>query len=243
MYKDKKISVTIPVYNESKFIQAVIRSVPEFIDYIVVVNDASTDRTQEILENIRDSRLSVIQHEKNEGVGKSTIDGHLEGIKLGADILVRADGDGQIDMKYIKDLIIPLIEEDVDFTKGNRLSSKMYYRDMPFIRYIGNKILTFLTRLSTGYWFLQDSQNGLSAITTKIFCKIPLTNLQKGYLFENSYLVELSKIGAKIKEIDMFAIYGDEKSSINMCKFIPKMIFFQLSCIIKKAFIKKNSSE
>jgi len=231
MYKSKKISITLPVLNEEKHIAKVVRKIPSFVDYIIIINDGSTDNTLSIIENLNDSRIHLINHEYNLGVGKSTIEGHLFAIELGSDILVRIDGDGQMDSSLLTLLLDPHFDENVQFTKGDRISMKENRKLMPIKRLIGNKILSFLTRIITGYWKLSDSQNGYTALQSKVFKSFNLARLKHDYIFENSVLFELSLVGAKIKDIEMKSVYEYEISSIKMMKFIISMIKFFFSSI------------
>ena len=240
MYKGIQISLTIPVYNESKHIEEVINSIPNFVDNIVVVEDASTDDTRKILKKIDDKRLSIIFHDSNMGVGQSTIEGHNLGIKLGADILVRIDGDGQMDIDYIETFVNHLVNENYHFVKGDRLSSKELYKNMPRNRIIGNKILTFLTRVTTRYWKLKDAQNGFTAIKSDFFEKLNTKRIKKDYRFENSLLFELNLAGAKIIEVQMTAIYKEETTYIKLNSFIPKMVYFQLVLLLTRPFKKQS---
>jgi len=234
MYKNKKISVCIAAYNEEKHIKSVIENVPDYVDLIVVVNDASTDSTSKILNSLSNPKLHILNNESNKGVGKSTVLGFLHGIKLGADILVKCDGDGQMDFKYLPELLNPLIDENYDFTKGNRFYNKNLFKNMPKSRIIGNRILTFITKITTGYFKINDSQNGFLAIKAEVFKKLRINKIHNRYIFENSLLFELNLIKAKIKEIPMKAIYGSEESHIKLNSFIPEMILFQLSLIPKR---------
>ncbi len=245
MFNGLRIAVTIPVFNEELHIEDVIKTIPGYVDFIVVVDDCSTDNSFNKLLNINDNRLFILRHKKNKGVGKSTIDGHLFGVFLGADILVRIDGDGQMDPKLIKEFVKPIIADNYDFTKGNRLFSKEHRKQMPKLRLIGNFILTWITRILSGNHAIMDSQNGFTAIKSNCFRKLHLDKLRYGYVFENSVLFQLCLINAKIKDIPMKAKYGNETSHIKLCKFIPAMIFFcldsffyELKIRIKRLFKK-----
>ncbi|UJG41534.1 MAG: glycosyltransferase family 2 protein [Candidatus Heimdallarchaeum aukensis] len=241
MYKNKKICLVIPVYNEEDHIEEVIKEIPEFIDFIIVIDDKSTDNTLKILKNIKEERLHIIVHETNQGVGKSTVNGFLLGEELGADIFVRIDGDGQMKAELLPKFLDPLIDEDYDFAKGNRMSNKKLREQMPKYRFIGNKILTWITKITTGYWNVNDAQNGYTAMKKETFKKIRHEKLNAGYTFENSMLFELSLINAKIKEIEMKAIYQNESSSIKLRNFIPSMILYQLSLIPRRIFYKMKN--
>jgi glycosyltransferase involved in cell wall biosynthesis len=230
--------MTIPVFNESKHIEQVLEDIPSFVDYVIIVDDASTDDTLEKLELYKYDKLIIIKHETNKGVGQSTIDGHNLGVKLGADILVRSDGDGQMNMEFLVSLINPIIEDGIEFAKGNRMSSKEMHKEMSILRLVGNTILTYMTKITTGYWNLRDAQNGFTAIKRDTFLRIKQKSLRKDYRFENSVLFELSLLDSKIVEVDIPAIYIDEVSGINLFTFIPKMITYQVMLFFSKPFRK-----
>jgi len=241
MFDNSRIAVTIPVFNEESHIKDVIEAIPNYVDYIIVVDDCSSDNSFKQLLNINDSRLFILRHKKNKGVGKSTIDGYLFGIFLGADILVRIDGDGQMNPKLIKEFIKPIINENYDFTKGNRLYSKKHRMQMPKLRLIGNLILTWMTKIISGNYTIMDSQNGFIAIKAECFRKLHLGKLRYGYVFENSVLFQLSLINARIKDIPMKAKYGDEISHIKLYKFIPAMIIFFFESFFYKVMLRIKS--
>ena len=234
MYYNKKISVTIPVFNEENHIQEVLEQIPSYVDYIVVVDDASSDNTYEKIQTHNDKRVHIIEHKENMGVGKSTVDGHILGIELGADILVRVDGDNQMDTDNLPRLLEPLITDSIDYTKGNRLCSKECWKDMPKFRLLGNFLLTYINRILIGCNKIQDPQNGFTAIKTETFNKIKVENLKNNFLFENSMLLELHLIKANMINIDIKANYGDETSHLKVGKFILGMFKFMFECFYKR---------
>ncbi|OYT26497.1 MAG: hypothetical protein B6U97_03710 [Candidatus Altiarchaeales archaeon ex4484_96] len=168
MYKDNKIAVVVPAYNEKKLIRRVLDTIPFFVDWIIVVDDASTDDTGRVAEFSPDSRVTVIRHEVNRGVGGAIITGHKKALKLGADISVVMAGDAQMNPKFLPNLIDPLIEEAYDYTKGNRFLTNESVHEMPKTRVLGNIMLTFFTKLASGYWNIFDPQNGYTAIKANI---------------------------------------------------------------------------
>src|SRR5262245_365972 len=154
----------MPAYNEQKLISRAIRSVPDFVDHIVVVDDRSTDATSERALATGDPRLKLIRHDVNTGVGGAICDGHNEVLKLGCDVSVVMAGDAQMDPDYLPTLLAPIADGSALFTKANRFFSRDSYRGMPALRIFGNVVLSFMTKLASGYWHLFDPQNGYTAI-------------------------------------------------------------------------------
>jgi len=158
VYKDKRISVIVPAYNEEKFIESVFNNIPDFIDKIYVVNDASRDNTYEVASNIarQDGRLVVITHERNRGVGAAIVTGYKKFLEDNIDIAVVMAGDNQMHAKYLPELLEPIIKGKADYAKGNRLSKLEYCRGMSNWRFFGNWVLTLLTKIASGYWKISD---------------------------------------------------------------------------------------
>lgn len=234
MFQGMKVSITIPVYNEEHFIGDLLSDIPEIIDYIVVVDDASTDNSWEIIKSFQDSRIYRIRHEENQGVGKSTLAGHNKGVELNADFLVRIDGDYQMDLDYLVPLLEPLMENNIHFTKGNRLRIKEMRGEMPRFRLFGNLILSLLIRFMTGYHNISDPQNGYTAIKKDVYMRLNRKRIKTCFVYENSILFELSELGANIKEIDMHSKYREETSSIIYSKFIWSMLSYMIVCILRR---------
>lgn len=221
MFKDKVIAAVVPAHNEEEHIATVIKTMPELVDHIVVVDDLSTDRTSEMAAGMGDSRLFLIRHERNTGVGGAIISGHEKALELDSDINVVMAGDGQMDPAYLPALLEPLVQDQYDFTKGNRFFSVKSFQGMPRHRIFGNIVLSFLTRLASGYWHMVDPQNGYTAIKRETLERLPLDRIAHGYQFENDILVHLNIIGAKILDVPIPARYGEEISGIRMRQVVP----------------------
>ncbi len=217
------VAVIIPAFRVEREIEKVIRSLPGFIQYIIVVDDASPDRTFEIVESLKidEPRLVLLHHERNLGVGGAIVSGFRTALNLGAQIIVKFDGDGQMDAADIRDLITPLIQGKADYTKGNRFRDFIALRQMPFIRRIGNIALGFLSKAATGYWNIFDPTNGFIAIRSGVLGQLPLDRVACTYYFETSMLAELYLIGACVLDIPMPARYGDQASNL----IIPRVLF------------------
>lgn len=221
MYKNHKISVSIPAYNEEEFIGATIESVPDYVDYIIVVNDKSKDKTEEAAKKYQKklkNKLFVITPEQNGGVGASIMIGHNKGIELGADIAVVMAGDNQMDPAYLPTLLDTLIDNNFDYTKGNRFFHLKELKTMPKVRLIGNIVVSFMTKFCTGYWSISDPLNGYTALRLETYKKLDQSSIAKRYDFEVSLLNELSLISAKVKDVFIPALYRNEVSDIKLVR-------------------------
>jgi len=225
MYKNKKTGVAVPAYNEEGFIASVISTIPDFIDKIYVVDDASTDDTYKIASNIarQNGRLTVITHEKNRGVGAAIVTGYKRCLAEDIDIAVVMAGDNQMDPTQLPNILTPLVEGKADYVKGNRMAKAIYLQGMTRWRRFGNWLLRWLTRIASGNYKVMDPQNGYTAITRKALKQLDLDNVYPGYGYCNDILVKLSVAGAQICEISMPARYGGEKSKIRYSRYIPKV--------------------
>jgi glycosyltransferase involved in cell wall biosynthesis len=230
MYKEKKIAVIVPAYNEEKLISKVITTMPEFVDKIYVIDDASDDQTFDIVNNfvtIFPDRICLIHHEKNIGVGGSILSGHKQAVLDGMDIMVVMAGDAQMDPADLTNILKPIVENKADFSKGNRFISGEAWKKMPKIRFYANAGLSFLNKFSSGYWQISDPQSGYTAITRTIFQKLDLNSIRLDYHFENSMLINLNMINARVTDVPIKAIYGiGEKSGINHLKALTSFSFF-----------------
>jgi glycosyltransferase involved in cell wall biosynthesis len=187
------------------------------VSRIIVVDDACPDKTGNfVLENTNDSRIEVIIHKKNEGVGGATLTGYAKAIELGTDIIVKIDGDGQMDPKMIKHLVRPIQRGEADYTKGNRFYRPDGLSKMPALRLFGNLILSFASKMSSGYWKIFDPTNGFTAINVKVAQELPLNKLSKDYFFESDMLFQLNIARAVVTDIPIQAIYGQETSSLKI---------------------------
>ncbi|MEW6095585.1 MAG: glycosyltransferase family 2 protein [bacterium] len=235
MYKSAKIGVIVPAYNEEKLIGKVIETIPEFVDRIIVVDDASTDNTGDIVkgyQNNQENRLFLIQHDKNQGVGGAIVSGYKQVLNEGLDIAVVMAGDGQMDPNDLMKLIEPVATGNVDYTKGNRLLTGNAWQIIPKIRYLGNSLLSLLTKIASGYWHVVDSQSGYTATTSNVLKMLNLDKIYKRYGMPNDMLVKLNIYNFKVKDIPVNPIYNiGEKSGIKVWTTI-----FTLSFLLFKLF-------
>ena len=212
-----KVVVVIPCYKVSKQIINVISRIPKLVSNIVLVDDQCPEKTGEVVsKNINDPRVSVLTNSKNLGVGGATKVGYLQAIKYQADIIVKLDGDGQMNPEDIPKLIRVIIEEKCNYAKGNRFFTIKNVKQMPIVRKFGNLVLSFMSKLSTGYYEIFDPNNGFTAIDSYYLTQLPLDEVDDRYFFESDMLYQLNLIGAKVFDIPLPAIYKDEHSSLNM---------------------------
>ncbi len=243
MYKGKKICVVVPAYNEEKFIGQVILSIPEYVDRIFVIDDASTDSTLKIASSAasKNIKVSVFSFETNRGVGGAITAGHELALKEEFDIIAVMAGDNQMDPLLLPRFIDPLVSGEADYAKGDRMSNFSNRRQMPAFRQFGNVVLTFLTRIASGYRHVNDPQNGFTAITNETLSKLPLRRIYKGFAFENDMLIHLNMIGARIIDISHPAVYTGQVSKIKYPVFIIKTSWMLLARWIWRFRAKRTS--
>jgi len=228
LYKRKKVAVVVPAYNEERFIKNVIETIPDYVDKIYAVDDGSMDSTPKVLNEIEESRLVIVKHEKNRGVGAAIASGYKKALSDQIDIVAVMAGDGQMDPKYLSKLLDPVIEGKVAYAKGNRLISREYINEMPRWRFFGNALLTFFTKIATGYWHITDPQNGYTAISSEALKTIDVERIYPYYGCPNDILVKLNVHDFSVVDVPIPARYGDEKSKIRHYKYIVKVSWLLL---------------
>jgi glycosyltransferase involved in cell wall biosynthesis len=235
MYKSNKITVVIPAYNEEAFISCVIKSLPDFVDHIIVVDDCSKDNTFNSAARCDDQRVMVLKTTQNLGVGGATLTGYKKALELDSDIVVKMDGDGQMPPEYLPQLLDAIVEHGYSYAKGNRFIHAESLSVMPKHRLFGNILLTFMNKLASGYWHIFDPQNGYTAIKAEALNTLSLKNIHNGYFFENDMLLQLNLHGCRVKDVSIPAKYGEEKSDIklfNIARMFPllfiKRFFYRI---------------
>jgi glycosyltransferase involved in cell wall biosynthesis len=216
MYKGHKIITVVPAYNEAGHIGNVIQTMPELVDQVIVVDDCSEDYTLGSAIATGDPRLVSLKTPQNQGVGGAMVLGYRHALELGADIIVKMDADEQMDPEYLPHLLDVLIEERYDYAKGNRFLAGQSLASMPKHRIFGNVVLTFLTKLASGYWHIFDPQNGYTAIKADALRLLDLNRIHKRFFFENDMLVNLNYFRQRVKDVAIPARYGDERSHLNV---------------------------
>jgi glycosyltransferase involved in cell wall biosynthesis len=263
MYEQTLVGVVVPAYNEADFIGSVIDSVPEFVDRLYVVDDASTDSTwEEIIAHADDATIEAlaqpepdvgiadggvsiatmpkddpqfgatvvpVQHTRNRGRGGAVKTGYRLALEEGIDVVAVMDGDGQMDGQMLDRLIDPIVNDDVDYTKGTRLSSPEHRAEMSHWRLFGNGVLTVLTAIASGYYGIRDPQNGYTAVSIETLRDISIDQLYEGYGFLNDMLVRLSRHRKRVVDVPMRAIYNDEESGIQYRSFVPYLSWLLLT--------------
>lgn len=237
----ERIFVVIPYYNASAHIANVVRNLPDFIDSVVIVDDKSPQSLPEDAVRLAlksTTQLHILEGAVNLGVGGATKRGFQFAIDKGATIVVKMDADDQMDAKYLPELLAPIVSKKAEMAKGNRFRDIKSLKKMPFIRRSGNLGLSFLTKMATGYWNNFDPTNGYLAIRTDILKLIDFEKLSDRYFFETSILAQMYFVRARVKDVAMPAIYGDEKSSMKVWA-MPVVFSFRLLKIFIKRIIKE----
>lgn len=216
-----KIAVVIPAYKVSKHILSVISGLNAGVELIYVIDDACPENSGELVaKSVADARVKVITHEKNQGVGGAMVTGYKAALDDEATIIIKVDGDGQMDPKDIPTLVRPILEGRADYAKGNRFDSFEDLQQMPKLRILGNAALSLMSKVSTGYWNITDPTNGFTAIHATVLKRIDLDKLQKRFFFESDLLFRLSLLRAVVKDVALPARYGDEVSNLRIWKVI-----------------------
>ena len=228
------IFVVIPIYNESRHISDVLKQIPEEVQQIVVVDDCSEDNSPEVVLAEKDERIKLIRHEKNIGVGGAMVTGYKYSLKAGADIVVKIDGDGQMDPAEIPRVVSPIRNGEADYAKGFRFYNLENIRQMPITRLIGNIILSFLAKITSGYWNIFDPTNGYTAIHRVALSRINLNGLNQGYFFETDMLARLYRIHAVVRDVQISNRYGPEVSNLN-----PLHVSLKFPYLLAKAFVMR----
>lgn len=232
-----KIAVIIPCYKVEKHILEVLSQIDNEVDTIYVIDDACPNGSGKFVQNhCQDTRVKVLFNEKNLGVGGTVIAGYRQAMQDGLDIMVKIDGDGQMDPKYIHKLISPILSGEADYTKGNRFFDIEKLLVMPKVRLIGNSFLSLINKVVNGYWNIIDPTNGFTAIHIEALRLIPLHKIDKRYFFESDLLFRLSTIRAVVKDISIPAFYGDEKSNLRIFKTLFEFPLKYLNRFIKRIF-------
>ena len=235
MYRDKVIAVIVPAYNEETLIGKVLKTVPTYVDRIVVVDDASGDGTGEVVKahQKEDSRIIYLRHPENEGVGGAIVTGYKWARDNEISISVVMAGDAQMDPEDLPKILDPVANEEVDYSKGNRLFTGKAWRIIPKTRYLGNAVLSFLTKIASGYWHVADSQSGYGAVSLQVLKTIDLDGVYKRYGMPNDFLVKLNVYQFRVRDVPVNPIYGiGEHSGLKISKVI-----FTLSFLLLKLFL------
>lgn len=227
--REVKIAVVIPMYKVRANVARVVARIGREVWRIYAVDDACPERSGDYLEEVcQDPRLRVIRHETNAGVGGAVVSGYIAALEDRADILVKLDGDGQMNPSLIPVLVRPILERVADYTKGNRFYYFNALRNMPRKRIFGNAVLSFFSKLSSGYWDIFDPTNGYTAISSAVARHIDLDKLERRWVFESDMLYHLNVVRAVVMDVPMEAIYGDEISNLKVGSVVWPFIRFHV---------------
>lgn len=234
---NKKIAVVIPCFRVKNQILKVISKIGPEVNRIYVVDDFCPEKSgRYVEENCKDNRVKVLYNNVNKGVGGAVIHGYQEAIKDCFSIIVKIDGDDQMDPALLSKFIGPILQGKADYTKGNRFFNLSFLREMPFVRLIGNSALSFINKVSSGYWDIMDPTNGYTAAHVSVLAQLPLSKLENRYFFESDMLFRLNTIRAVVKDIPMASRYADETSSLRVSKVLFEFPLKYLNRLFKRIF-------
>jgi glycosyltransferase involved in cell wall biosynthesis len=220
----KRVAVVVPAYDEALLVAETIRGIPDFVDLVVVVDDCSTDDTAEQARATGDQRLEVLRHEENRGVGAAIATGYARCRDLGVDVTCVMAADNQMDPDELASLVGPVARGEVEYAKANRLVSGEAWTLIPRSRYLGNAVLSLLTKIASGYWHVADSQAGYTAVSITALRRLDLDRLYRGYGFPNDMLVHLNIQNARVRDVPSRPIYGvGERSGIRIRRVAPRI--------------------
>ena len=232
-----RIAVVIPCYNVAQEIIGVLERIGPECSQIYVIDDACPQHSGDVVEaRCSDPRVSVIRHVQNQGVGGAVMTGYRAAIAAGASVIVKIDGDGQMTPDLLPSFVGPILAGQADYTKGNRFYDLSNITRMPTLRIVGNAALSFMAKLSSGYWDLFDPTNGYTAIHANVARHLPLDKISKGYFFETDLLFRLNTIRAVVIDIPMSAEYGDEVSNLKVSRVLGEFLSKHATNVAKRVF-------
>jgi glycosyltransferase involved in cell wall biosynthesis len=232
MLEGKRVAVVVPAYDEEKLIGTTLSGIPDFVDRVFVIDDASRDGTAERARSIDDSRVEVVSHERNQGVGAAILTGYGRALAEGIDVTCVMAGDNQMDPADLEAIAGPVARGEVDYAKANRLFTGRAWELIPRTRYLGNAVLSLLTKIASGYWHVADSQSGYTAISRETLELLDLDRVYPRYGFPNDMLVHLNVLNARVRDVPSRPVYGvGEDSGIRLRRVVPS-----ISWLLLKAF-------
>jgi glycosyltransferase involved in cell wall biosynthesis len=222
MLDGKRVAVVIPAYNEEKLLPETISGIPGFVDRIYVVDDCSKDATVERARAVGDPRVHVIEHARNQGVGAAIVTGYKQALTERIDVTAVMAADNQMDPEDLEHICAPVARGEVDYAKANRLFTGQAWELIPRYRYLGNAVLSLLTKIASGYWHVADSQSGYTAVSLEYLQLLDLDRIYKRYGFPNDMLVHLNVWNARVRDVPSRPIYGvGERSGIRLRRVVP----------------------
>ncbi|TMM14667.1 MAG: glycosyltransferase family 2 protein [Actinobacteria bacterium] len=229
MLEGKSVGVVVPAHDEESLIADTLGGVPGFVDRVLVVDDGSTDRTAELARDFGDPRVEVIVHERNRGVGAAIVTGYRRALGHELDIVCVMAADNQMDPADLATLVRPVARGELDYAKANRLFTGQAWTLIPRTRYLGNAVLSMLTKIASGYWHVADSQSGYTAIARPMLAQLDLERVYPGYGFPNDLLVHLNVWNARVRDFPSRPVYGvGERSGIRYHRVVPRISWLLL---------------
>jgi glycosyltransferase involved in cell wall biosynthesis len=238
VYRDHRVAVVVPAFNEERHITRTVQGIPDFVDAIFVIDDASTDNTYEAALSLQCTRVDVSRLAENQGVGGAIVTGHGLALDRGCDVVVVMAGDDQMDPQYLPQLLDPICHGEVLFTKANRFYAMDSFEGMPRHRILGNILMSFMMKASSGYWQLFDPLNGYTAIHRSALERIPLHRVAKRYEFENDLLIHLNILRASARDVPVPARYGTERSDLRAIRVAPSFAWRLVKGFWRRIFWK-----
>lgn len=234
---DAGIAVVIPCYRVTRHIMQVLAGVGPEVWRIYVVDDQCPDASGDLVDaQCKDPRVVVLRHDFNQGVGGAVMTAYRAAIADGAKVIVKIDGDGQMDASLIPEFVAPILSGEADYTKGNRFFNLEEIRAMPALRLFGNAVLSLMTKLSSGYWDLFDPTNGYTAVHADVARLLPFDKISRRYFFETDMLFRLNTLKAVVLDIPMSASYGDEVSNLRVSRIVGEFMFKHVRNFLKRIF-------
>lgn len=232
-----KIAVVVPAYRVSRHILGVIASTGPMVGQIIVIDDACPDGSGALVEaRCRDPRVVVLRHETNQGVGGAVMTGYRHAIDSGAEIIVKIDGDGQMDPGLLPRFVAPISAGMADYTKGNRFYDLSRIGQMPALRLVGNAMLSFMAKFSSGYWDVFDPTNGYTAISARVARLLPADKISRRYFFETDMMFRLGTFRAVVVDVPMDARYADESSNLRIGRVLGEFLAKHVRNFCKRIF-------
>lgn len=230
-----RVAVVIPCYKVTSHVLEVIAAIGSEVTRIFCVDDFCPDGSGDLIEQRNtDPRVRVLRHERNKGVGGAVITGYRAALEEDIEVVIKVDGDGQMDPKLIPYFLEPIAMREVDYAKGNRFFSAKSIKSMPRLRLFGNAVLSFTTKLSSGYWSIFDPTNGYTAIHSRALSLIDLETISERYFFETDMLIRLGEARAAVADVPMHAVYGDEVSGLKINLILGEFLFKHLKATIRR---------
>jgi glycosyltransferase involved in cell wall biosynthesis len=224
MLDGTRVAVVVPAYDEERLVVETLRGIPGFVDRVYVVDDASKDRTVEEVGALGDPRVEVLEHDRNQGVGAAIVTGYRHALHEGIDVTCVMAADNQMDPSELEALVEPVARGDVEYAKANRLFSGEAWTIIPRTRFLGNAVLSLLTKIASGYWHVADSQAGYTAISLAALRRLDLDRLYPRYGFPNDMLVHLNVQNARVRDVPSRPVYNvGERSGIRLRSVVPRI--------------------